>query len=82
LAATWYTNDKHIEEFMVYVDPRHRRSSHAKALVSWMKSQVRTDWPAIDYWYTIDPSTEAKVRLYERMLPKIGAFFYIAPKGK
>ncbi len=25
--------------------------------------------------------TEAKCRLYRRMLPKIGEFFYLAPKG-
>ena len=81
IGSYWYTHDKHIEEFMVYVDPRHRRSSHAKALVSWMKSQVELTGLPLITGILSTHRTEAKVRLYERMLPKIGAFFYIAPKG-
>ena len=81
IGSYWYTHDKHIEEFMVYVAPRHRRSSHAKALVSWMKSQVELTGLPLITGILSTHRTEAKVRLYERMLPKIGAFFYIAPKG-
>src|SRR5216683_7711867 len=40
IGTYWYTHAKNIEELMVYVDPEHRRSEHAKALVSFMKMQV------------------------------------------
>jgi hypothetical protein len=81
IGSYWYSHAKHIEEFMVYVDPRHRRSEHAKALVSWMKSQVELTGLPLVTGIMSTTRTEAKVRLYERMLPKIGAFFYMAPKG-
>jgi hypothetical protein len=77
----WYSNDKHLEEFILYVDSRHRRSEHAKALVGWMRQMVeRTGLPLVTGIMSTT-RTEAKVRLYERMLPKIGAFFYLGPKG-
>lgn len=77
----WYSDDLHLEEYMVYVDPRHRRSNHAKALVSWMKQRVELIGLPLITGILSTHRTEAKVRMYERMLPKIGAFFYIAPKG-
>lgn len=77
----WYSEDQHLEEYMIYVDPPHRRSGHAKALVSWMKGRVEVTGLPLITGILSTHRTEAKVRLYERMLPKIGAFFYIAPKG-
>lgn len=81
IGTYWYSHAKHIEEFMVYVDSRHRRSEHAKALVGWMKSQVELTGLPLVTGIMSTTRTEAKVRLYERMLPKIGAFFYLGPKG-
>jgi GNAT superfamily N-acetyltransferase len=77
----WYTYDQNISEYMVYVSPRHRRSGHAKALVSWMKEQPhKTGLPLITgILSTI--RTEAKCRLYQRLMPKIGEFFLVTPNG-
>jgi|SRR5580658_3976347 GNAT superfamily N-acetyltransferase len=77
----WYSHQKHLEEIIIYVDPAHRRSNHAKALVQWMKDQVEVTKLPLLTGIMSNNRTEAKVRLYERMLPKIGAFFFMTPKG-
>jgi hypothetical protein len=77
----WYSDQKHIEEFGVYVDPEHRRSEHAIAMISWMKTQVdETGMPLITGIIS-NHRTEAKCRLYRRYLPKVGEFFCVMPKG-
>ncbi len=77
----WYTNERHLEEFVVYVDPECRQSGHAKALVEWMKHQsVLTGLPLLSGVLS-NHRTEAKVRLYERYMPKVGAFFCYNGKG-
>lgn len=76
----WYSDDKHIEEFLVYVDPEYRKSHHVDALIAWMKLQAdQTQLPLIS-GIVSNHRTEAKCRLYRRMLPKIGEFFHYAPK--
>src|SRR5882762_10992078 len=39
IGSYWYTHDKHIEEFVVFVDPECRKSNHARSLIQWMKDQ-------------------------------------------
>lgn len=82
VGSHWYTHAQHIEEYMVFVDPRHRRSNHAKALVSWMKDQVEITGLPLLTGVQSTHRTEAKCRLYQRMLPKIGEFFFLTPKNK
>jgi GNAT superfamily N-acetyltransferase len=81
IGSYWYSNALHIEEYMVFVDPKHRRSSHAKALVSWMKQQVEATGLPLITGIMSTHRLEAKCRLYQRLLPKVGEFFYLAPKG-
>lgn len=77
----WYSDQKHIEEFIVYVDPECRQSGHAKALLVWMQEQVeQTKLPLITGVIS-NERTEAKCRLYRRTFPKIGEFFFVSPKG-
>jgi GNAT superfamily N-acetyltransferase len=78
----WYSDDKFIEEFLVYVDPEHRRSGHADALLKWMKKQVELTGLPLMTGIVSNHRTEAKCRLYRRNLPKAGEFFYLAPTGK
>lgn len=82
----WYTQQRHLEEFVVFVDPLFRqtmdgeRVPHAKALVEWMKEQSRlTGLPLLTSILSEKPRMEAKVRLYQRMMPKVGAFFCFNP---
>lgn len=78
----WYTNSRHLEELVVYVDPEFRQSGHSKALIDWMKKQsLHADVPLLTGVIS-NHRTEAKVKLYERMqLPKVGAFFLFNGKG-
>ena len=65
---------------MVYTDPEHRRSHHAEALVTWMKDQVEIQQMPLVTGIISNIRTEAKCRLYRRMLPKAGEFFVLTPK--
>jgi len=81
IGTFWYSNDSHIEEFIVYVDPEYRRSNHAHALMDWMKEQVEITGLPLVTGIISKERTEAKCRLYRRMFPKVGEFFLISPKG-
>lgn len=77
----WYSNDRHLEELLVFTDPEHRKSHHAQAIIQWMKDQVEITGLPLMTGIMSNHRTEAKVRLYSRMLPKVGAFFFLSPKG-
>ena len=77
----WYTHEQHIEEFLVFVDPSCRRSFHAKALIDWMKACSDQNGMKLLTGVISNVRTEAKVRLYQRMVPKIGAFFLYKPEA-
>jgi len=81
IGTYWYSNERHLEEFIVYVDPECRQSSHAKALISWMKHQSDRSGIPLIAGIMSSHRTEAKVRLYSRMLQPIGAFFTYGGKG-
>lgn len=82
ISEFWYSSDKHIEELLVYVDPECRKSGHAKALVNWMKEQSDNSGLNLVTGIISNERTEAKCRLYQRMLPKVGEFFlYVGAKG-
>lgn len=81
LGTYWYSNELHLEECLVYTDPEHRQSNHAKALIQFMKDQVEVTNVPLLTGIVSNHRTEAKCRLYRRMLPKIGEFFYLGPKG-
>jgi hypothetical protein len=81
VGSFWYSNAQHIEEYLAVVDIRHRRSGHAKALVAFMKSQVDLTGLPLVTGIMSTIRTEAKCRLYQRMMPKIGEFFFVTPKG-
>jgi len=75
IGEVWYTTDKHIGDCFVFVDPDHRKSRHAKALLEWMREQsVLTGLPLMS-GVASSERTEAKCALYRRMFPKIGEVF-------
>ncbi len=84
IGRIWYATKPHIEELAIYVDPKHRRPanggvSHHRTLIEWMKEQsVITGLPLFSGIMTTH-RTKAKVKLYERMLPKVGAVFHFDP---
>jgi hypothetical protein len=81
IGSFWYSHARHIEEYIVYVDPECRRSFHARALINWMKERSEATQLPLLTGVISNARTEAKVKLYERMLPKIGAFFLLHPEG-
>lgn len=76
----WYTTDKHLEEYLVYVDGKHRKSHHARALIAWMKQQAELAGIPLLTGVVSNERTKAKCALYGRMLPKVGEFYLY--KGK
>lgn len=81
IGTYWYSDEMHLEEYIIYTDPEHRKSNHVRALVQWMKDQVETTHLPLVTGIISNIRTEAKCRLYRQMLPKIGEFFCLSPKG-
>jgi hypothetical protein len=81
IGSYWYSNEMHLEEYIIYTDPEHRKSHHVQALIQWMKDQVELTGLPLVTGIISNHRTEAKCRLYRRMLPKIGEFFLVSPKG-
>lgn len=81
IGTYWYSHDRHLEEFIVYVDPECRKSLHARSLVNWMKQQSDLTGLPLVTGIISNERTEQKVALYSRMLPKVGAFFLYGNKG-
>lgn len=71
----WYSNDFHIEELLVYVDSEHRKSPHAQSLIKWMKDTAEDLGIPVLTGIMSTSRTAGKVRFYDRMLPRIGAFY-------
>lgn len=80
IGSFWYSEDRHLEELLVYVDPEYRASGHAKALIDWMKKTAEGLGLKVLSGIISNTRTEAKVRLYKRQMPCVGAFF-LYPNG-
>lgn len=81
ISEMWYTDARYLEEFLVFIDPAFRRTGHARAVIDWMKGQADKTGLPLMTGVLSNQRTEAKVRLYERVLPKVGAFFLYKPDG-
>src|SRR5258705_4246356 len=75
LGQWWYSEEIHLEELIVYVDPEYRVSGHAKACIQWMKDTADNLQIKLVTGIMSTERTQAKIRLYERYLPRVGAFF-------
>lgn len=80
LGSPWYTESIGMDDCVNFVDPAHRQSNHATALLAYSKhlvDQVRVNHPDFRMLMGIvsNERTAAKVRLYSRQLELVGAFF-------
>ena len=76
LSSFWYSEEIHLEELLVYVDPECRGSNHAKSCIGWMKGLAdELQVPLLTGIISKD-RTASKIRLYDRFLPRIGAFYF------
>lgn len=74
----WYTNERHLEEYLVFVDPEWRNDSmrYGPTMIEWLKQKSRDTGLPLLTGILSNHRTEAKMRLYKRMLPQIGAYFF------
>jgi GNAT superfamily N-acetyltransferase len=89
VTTDWYSDDPYLLERWNYVHPEHRRSDYARKLLEqakwshhWFKQPERDAPLNMPFQCGINSfdRTEAKVRLYARHMPCIGAcFLYGAP---
>ena len=79
LGSMWYSHDKYLEEYIIYVDPECRRSFHARALIRWLKERSDDINLPLLTGPVSNIRTKAKVDLYARMLPKAGEYFVYRP---
>lgn len=75
VGAMWYSEDWTLDEHLNFVDPAHRNSNHAKALISYAKHCADKIGIRLVIGILSTKRTAAKVRLYERQLTAAGAFF-------
>lgn len=85
LGSAWYTDDLGVDDCMIFVDPQHRRSNHAKVLMAYCKHLIdkgREVNPRLLLMLGVVSTdrTEAKVRLYSRHFDPVGAFFMYPPR--
>lgn len=76
ISCFWYSEEYHLEELLVFVDPECRKSRHAIACVTWMKGLADQLKIPLLTGIISKERTAAKIRLYDRMLPRIGAFYF------
>jgi GNAT superfamily N-acetyltransferase len=81
ISTTWYSNEKHLGDLLLYVDPEFRHSNHSKALVEWMKQQSQLVGMKLMGGVVSTERTEGKCRLYRRMMPKVGEFHLFDPRS-
>jgi len=80
MVSDWYSDDKYLLERWNFVHPEYRRSDHARRLLEQAKwTCERFKLLGENYPFQCGISsfdrTEAKIRLYARHMPCIGAFF-------
>lgn len=78
----WYSDDWQLLEFFNYVRPEYRRFGFAADLIAYAKQC--SDQIGLDLTVGVfsNVRTEAKIRLYRRWLPQMGAFFCYAPPNR
>jgi hypothetical protein len=85
LGSAWYTDQIGVDDCMNFVDPAHRRSDHSKALIAYAKHIVDSVRGSGNPDFRLmlgvvsTTRTAAKIRLYERQMPAVGAFFMYPP---
>lgn len=83
IGTIWYSSHRHLEELIVYVEPKFRYGSfvHVSTLVQWMQEQSRITGLPLMTGVMSNSRTAAKVRLYRRIpgMVEVGASFRFDP---
>jgi hypothetical protein len=81
IAPIWYSDEFQLMELVAFVHPACRNRRYDRQLIAfakWCSEQMTMD---LTIGILTNVRTEAKVRLYERQLPKSGAFFVYRPNN-
>lgn len=81
LGSWWYSTACHLERLWDFVDPDHRRTTHAKDMISYAKRYAEGLGIPLVLESVVTPATEAKCRLYDRQLPARGKLFLFDPRN-
>lgn len=84
-ATMWYSNEVHLEERIVFVDPEFRsaKGGRARKLVEFAKWTADQLGLSLSIGVLSNERTEAKIRLYERAFGKpAGVYFMHTPKPR
>jgi hypothetical protein len=78
----WYSDDFQLLEYFNYVRPDARKSHFAQDLLAYGKRCA--DDLGIDFLCGVlsNKRTEAKCRLYQRVMPKVGEFYCYRPENQ
>jgi GNAT superfamily N-acetyltransferase len=75
VCGNWYTAQKHIEQFLLFIDPEFRHLGCAERLLDWAIDQSTKTNMVMIVRVPYKQSNEALRRLYERKMRKVGADF-------
>jgi GNAT superfamily N-acetyltransferase len=79
IGSYWYTEDWTLDELLNFVDPAHRSSDHAKALIRFAKDCADKISVRLVIGIMSTKRTAAKMRLYDRQLTQCGGFYMYPP---
>lgn len=78
----WFSDEYILLEYFNYVRPEHRKSKLARDQIAYSKSCADALNLDLNFAVLSNVRTEAKVRLYRRLLPCKGAIFVYSPPSK
>ena len=81
VSSQWYTDESHLEEYIVYVHPEHRTKGHGGRLIDWMIELAERMQIPLLTGVISQSRMEAKVRMYRKKLTPVGQFFLHMPKS-
>jgi hypothetical protein len=75
MGSYWYTDEVHLDEYILYVDVGYRSFSHAKKLIEWQMHQAEINKMNLITGVLSNVDSQAKSELHGRFLNKVGEFF-------
>ena len=82
LEPVWYSQEFYLRELFNYVRPEARKSTYAKDLIAYGIECSEATGMELEVGVFSNIRTEAKCRLYDRFLERMGAFYRYVPTSK
>jgi hypothetical protein len=84
IGSPWNSDETTLDELLNIVDPAHRQSNHARALIAYSKyitDRLRSSYPMLMLIIGVlsTARTFAKVRFYQRALSRPAGLFFTYP---